>query len=96
MSASRRYGIIKYSVINGSFLDGKELRTMSNVKRKDSKGRNLRLGREAREKTEDTFTNIPICTGNHSLSMLGNLFRQTRHPLGKREDLSLRGKAEKD
>ena len=54
---------------------------MSNVKRKDNKGRNLRLG-ESQRKTEDTFTNIPIYTGNHSLSMLGNLFRQTRHLLG--------------
>ena len=54
---------------------------MSNVKRKDNKGRNLRLER-AREKTEDTFTNIPIYTENHSLSMLGNLFQRTRHPLG--------------
>ena len=54
---------------------------MSNVKRKDSKDAIYDLER-AREKTEDTFTNIPIYTGNHSLSMLGNLFRQTRHLLG--------------
>ena len=43
MSLSRRYGIINVAY-HGSFHDGKELYTMSNVKRKDSKNRNLRNG----------------------------------------------------
>ncbi len=95
---------------------------MSNVKRKDSKNRNLRNGESQRkdgryvykytdiygkpqfiyswklvptdktpagkrddislrEKTEDTFINIPIYTESHNLSILGNLYRQTRHLL---------------
>ena len=53
---------------------------MSNVKRKDSKNRNLVMER-ASEKTEDTFINIPIYTESHNLSILGNLYRQTRHLL---------------
>ena len=53
---------------------------MSNVKRKDSKNRNLRKER-ASEKTEDTFINIPIYTESHNLSILGNLYRQPRHLL---------------
>lgn len=79
MSLSRRYGIINIAY-HGSFHDGKELYTMSNVKRKDSKNRNLRNER-ASEKTEDTFINIPIYTESHNLSILGNLYRQTRHLL---------------
>ena len=35
----------------------------------------------ASEKTEDTFINIPIYTESHNLSILGNLYRQTRHLL---------------
>ncbi len=55
---------------------------MSNVKRKDSKNRNLRNGESQRNtKTEDTFINIPIYTESHNLSILGNLYRQTRHLL---------------
>ena len=53
---------------------------MSNVKRKDSKNRNCVMER-ASEKTEDTFINIPIYTESHNLSILGNLYRQTRHLL---------------
>ncbi|WP_417917342.1 integrase DNA-binding domain-containing protein, partial [Clostridioides difficile] len=34
---------------HGSFLDGKELYTMSKMKRQDSKGRNLRLGESQRK-----------------------------------------------
>ena len=79
MSLSRRYGIINVAY-HGSFHDGKELYTMSNVKRKDSKNRNLRMER-ASEKTEDTFINIPIYTESHNLFILGNLYRQTRHLL---------------
>ena len=54
---------------------------MSNVKRKDNKGRNLRLG-ESQRKDGRYVYNIPIFTGNRSSSMLGNLYRQTRHLLG--------------
>ena len=46
----------------------------------------------ASEKTEDTFINIPIYTESHNLSILGNLYRQTRTPAGKRDDISLREK----
>ena len=53
---------------------------MSNVKRRDSKNRILRMER-ASEKTEDTYINIPIYTESHNLSILGNLYRQTRHLL---------------
>ena len=53
---------------------------MSNVKRKDSKNRNLRNG-ESQRKDGDTFINIPIYTESHNLSILGNLYRQTRHLL---------------
>lgn len=48
MSLSRRYGIILIAY-HGSFHDGKELYTMSNVKRKDSKNRNLRNGESQRK-----------------------------------------------
>ncbi|WP_236871842.1 integrase DNA-binding domain-containing protein, partial [Clostridioides difficile] len=48
MSLSRRYGIILVAY-HGSFHDGKELYTMSNVKRKDSKNRNLRNGESQRK-----------------------------------------------
>ena len=48
MSLSRRYGIINIAY-HGSFHDGKELYTMSNVKRKDSKNRNLRNGESQRK-----------------------------------------------
>ena len=48
MSLSRRYGIINVAY-HGSFHDGKELYTMSNVKRKDSKNRNLRNGESQRK-----------------------------------------------
>ena len=48
MSLSRRYGIINIAY-HGSFHDGKELYTMSNVKRKDSKNRNLRNGESRSE-----------------------------------------------
>ncbi|WP_416352406.1 integrase DNA-binding domain-containing protein, partial [[Clostridium] innocuum] len=34
---------------HGSFHDGKELYTMSKMKRQDSKGRNLRLGESQRK-----------------------------------------------
>ena len=54
---------------------------MSNVKRKDSKGRNLRLGESQRKDGRYVYKYTDMY-GNHSLSMLGNLFRQTRHPLG--------------
>ena len=33
------------------------------------------------ELAEDTFINIPIYTESHNLSILGNLYRQTRHLL---------------
>lgn len=79
MSLSRRYGIINIAY-HGSFHDGKELYTMSNVKRKDSKIAICVMER-ASEKTEDTFINIPIYTESHNLSILGNLYRQTRHLL---------------
>lgn len=79
MSLSRRYGIILVAY-HGSFHDGKELYTMSNVKRKDSKIAICVMER-ASEKTEDTFINIPIYTESHNLSILGNLYRQTRHLL---------------
>ena len=52
MSLSRRYGIILVAY-HGSFHDGKELYTMSNVKRKDSKNRNLWRD----------FLNFPYFTG---------------------------------
>ena len=48
MSLSRRYGIINIAY-HGSFHDGKELYTMSNVKRKDGKNRNLRNGESQRK-----------------------------------------------
>lgn len=79
MSLSRRYGIINIAY-HGSFHDGKELYTMSNVKRKDGKIAICVMER-ASEKTEDTFINIPIYTESHNLSILGNLYRQTRHLL---------------
>ena len=53
---------------------------MSNVKRKDSKIAICVMER-ASEKTEDTFINIPLYTESHNLSILGNLYRQTRHLL---------------
>lgn len=79
MSLSRRYGIINVAY-HGSFHDGKELYTMSNVKRKDSKIAICVMER-ASEKTEDTFINIPIYTESHNLSILGNLYRQIKHLL---------------
>ena len=53
---------------------------MSNVKRKDSKNRNLRNG-ESQRKDGRYVINIPIYTESHNLSILGNLYRQTRHLL---------------
>ncbi len=90
MSLSRRYGIILVAY-HGSFHDGKELYTMSNVKRKDSKNRNCVMER-ASEKTEDTFINIPIYTESHNLSILGKLVPTDKTPAGKRDDISLREK----
>ena len=46
----------------------------------------------ASEKTEDTFINIPIYTESHNYLFLETLYRQTRHPAGKRDDISLREK----
>lgn len=79
MSLSRRYGIINIAY-HGSFHDGKELYTMSNENEKTVKIAICVMER-ASEKTEDTFINIPIYTESHNLSILGNLYRQTRHLL---------------
>ena len=57
MSLSRRYGIILVAY-HGSFHDGKELYTMSNVKRKDSKNRNLRNGESQRKDGRWSYVNI--------------------------------------
>ena len=57
MSLSRRYGIINIAY-HGSFHDGKELYTMSNVKRKDSKNRNLRNGESQRKDGRWSYVNI--------------------------------------
>ena len=53
---------------------------MSNVNEKTVKIAICVMER-ASEKTEDTFINIPIYTESHNLSILGNLYRQTRHLL---------------
>ena len=60
MSLSRRYGIINIAY-HGSFHDGKELYTMSNVKRKDSKNRNLRNGESQRKDGRLCTRYISIC-----------------------------------
>ena len=57
MSLSRIYGIINIAY-HGSFHDGKELYTMSNVKRKDSKNRNLRNGESQRKDGRWSYVNI--------------------------------------
>ena len=55
---------------------------MSNVKRKDSKGRNLRLGESQRKDGRYVYKYTDMYGQPQFKSMLGNLFRQTRHPLG--------------
>ena len=50
---------------------------MSNVKRKDSKNRNLRNGESQRKDGRYVYK----YTESHNLSILGNLYRQTRHLL---------------
>ena len=53
---------------------------MSNVKRKDSKNRNLRNGESQRKDGRYVYKYTDIY-GSHNLSILGNLYRQTRHLL---------------
>lgn len=53
---------------------------MSNVKRKDSKNRNLRNGESQRKDGRYVYKYTDIY-GKPHLSILGNLYRQTRHLL---------------
>lgn len=53
---------------------------MSNVKRKDSNGRNLRLGESQRKDVRYVYKYTDMY--GQPQFMLGNSFRQTRHPLG--------------
>lgn len=53
---------------------------MSNVKRKDSKNRNLRNGKSQRKDGRYVYKYTDN-TESHNLSILGNLYRQTRHLL---------------
>ena len=54
---------------------------MSNVKRKDNKGRNLRLGESQRKDGRYVYKYTDIY-GKPQFKYAWNLFRQTRHLLG--------------
>lgn len=90
MSLSRRYGIINIAY-HGSFHDGKELYTMSNVKRKDSKNRNLRNGESQRKDGRYVYKYTDIY-GKPQFIYSWKLVPTDKTPAGKRDDISLREK----
>ncbi len=90
MSLSRRYGIILVAY-HGSFHDGKELYTMSNVKRKDSKNRNLRNGESQRKDGRYVYKYTDIY-GKPQFIYSWKLVPTDKTPAGKRDDISLREK----
>jgi len=90
MSLSRRYGIINVAY-HGSFHDGKELYTMSNVKRKDSKNRNLRNGESQRKDGRYVYKYTDIY-GKPQFIYSWKLVPTDKTPAGKRDDISLREK----
>ena len=90
MSLSRRYGIILVAY-HGSFHDGKELYTMSKMKRQDSKGRNLRLGESQRKDGRYVYKYTDIF-GKPQFVYAWKLVPTDKTPAGKRDDISLREK----
>ena len=90
MSLSRRYGIINIAY-HGSFHDGKELYTMSNVKRKDGKNRNLRNGESQRKDGRYVYKYTDIY-GKPQFVYSWKLVPTDKTPAGKRDDISLREK----
>ena len=66
---------------------------MSNVKRKDSKGRNLRLGESQRKDGRYAYKYIDAF-GKPQFVYAWKLVPTDRTPAGKREDISLREKVE--
>lgn len=76
---------------HGSFHDGKELYTMSNVKRKDSKNRNLRNGESQRKDGRYVYKYTDIY-GKPQFIYSWKLVPTDKTPAGKRDDISLREK----
>ena len=81
MSLSRRYGIINIAYHGSMTLDF--VQCIYDFFKLFSLNLNTVAVHDnpASVKTEDTFINIPIYTESHNLSILGNLYRQTRHLL---------------
>ena len=67
---------------------------MSNVKRKDNKGRNLRLGESQRKDGRYVYKYTDIY-GKPQFKYAWKLVPTDKTPAGKREDLSLREKEKK-